>query len=234
MKKRLVFLLFVALVFSIIPATLLIMPATNVQAANDVLVWYDEFNGTSVDTNKWNILDNFSKFYDLWFLDENATVSNGNLHLTYKQEQVGYNHYTGGFIHSKDKFAFLYGKIEVRAKVAKTPGTYDTFWFFGQDESFWKELDGFEIYGDDPTRVDMTIHWGDLYNHWYFNTYDWTPHYHPNLIDWGDAYHVYTVDWTPTSVTWYIDGDVYKTYTNADNIMKSPMFILLGNQFKLS
>jgi beta-glucanase (GH16 family) len=105
------------------------------------LIWGDEFNYTGEpDTTKWN--------YDLgghgWGNNElqyytnnskNVRVENGNLVIEARKDSLENRAYTSTRIVSKKKGDWLYGKIEVRAKLPKGKGTWPAIWMLSTD---WK------------------------------------------------------------------------------------------------
>ena len=103
------------------------------------LVWGDEFasNGAP-DPLKWNI--------DLWkagkvngedqaYTDQqkNGRVAGGKLILEAHRERYDGASYTSGRIQSQGKGDFLYGKVEVRAKLPAGQGTWPALWMLPSD-----------------------------------------------------------------------------------------------------
>lgn len=88
-------------------------------------LWWDEFDGTSLNTNFWNFDTGYGAQYGLWEWGNqeqeyyttnpaNVNVSNGYLYITALQEDTvlpdGFTfHYTSGRINSKGKVAFFGG-----------------------------------------------------------------------------------------------------------------------------
>ena len=100
------------------------------------LVWSDEFDGTTVDTTKWNFEtggggwgNNELEYYQA----ANATVGSGNLMITAKQESVGNEPYTSARMTTQGKEAPTYGRIEARIKVPMGPGFWPAFWMLGSN-----------------------------------------------------------------------------------------------------
>ena len=82
-----------------------------------VLVWSDEFNGTSVNTSNWNFetgAGGWGNNEQQYYRSQNATVSNGNLVITAKRESYGGANYTSARMTTKGKRQFTYGKMEAR------------------------------------------------------------------------------------------------------------------------
>lgn len=116
----------------------------------------DEFNGTTVNTSKWNI-DNSTTSraarpgigINSWFWKPaNVAVANGNLILKVSKETSSKMHC--GSINSKDKYMTTYGYFEARIQVADaTKGTHTAFWLQGPNMG---NIDGT---GNDGAEIDI-------------------------------------------------------------------------------
>ncbi len=122
------------------------------------LVFADEFNGTTLNTNNWytyypygaNGSDacEFCRTHGEGeaqiYKDQNVTVSNGTVKLTAMPENgawYGVNRsYSSGMIHSKQDFT-TYGKYEIRCKLPPGKGFFPAFWTSGGKQ----EIDIFEF-----------------------------------------------------------------------------------------
>lgn len=183
-------------------------------ADNYELVWSDEFNGNSLDTNTWNYEIGTGSWgwgnnEQQYYTDRNIKVSNGTMKITAKREDYGGMKYTSSRITTKNKKNFKYGKIEARIKMPKFKGVWPAFWMLGanQDSVGWPkcgEIDIMEAINDE-NLVYGTLHWfNDPGN---------------NNADSGSSvavadrteYHVYGVEWTADKLRWYVDGKVYRT-----------------------
>ncbi|HHU37609.1 MAG TPA: glycoside hydrolase family 16 protein [Treponema sp.] len=151
------------------PGTTPTDPGTTPTIPGYTLVWADEFNGSSLDTSKWN--------YDIgngdwgwgngeaqYYRAENVKVSDGILKITAKKENYAGFAYTSGRINTKNKFAPKYGKIEVRAMTPVGSGTWPAFWMLGSnmDSVGWPkcgEVDIMEIFGANSATNLGTVHW---------------------------------------------------------------------------
>ena len=105
------------------------------------LVWNDDFNGTSLDTTKWNTGMRWSDILNgelQGYVPQNVTVANGVCSLKIEKRTVpnvsyngyswGSNAYASGAIETYNKFTQAYGYFEARVKMATGPGTWPAFW----------------------------------------------------------------------------------------------------------
>lgn len=107
------------------------------------LVWSDEFNYTGpVDPNKWHhqvipIINgtDWANGEQQHYTDRisNSYVNNGSLKIKAIRENYTYNNttklYTSARLNSK--FAFQYGRVDIRAKLPAEAGTWPAFWTLG-------------------------------------------------------------------------------------------------------
>ena len=195
------------------------------------LVWSDEFDGTAVDTSKWNFEtggggwgNNELEYYQ----PDNATVANGNLMITAKKESVGGEQYTSARMTTQGKEAPIYGRIEARIKMPMGAGMWPAFWMLGANISTvpWPgcgELDIMEHINATNT-IYGTMHWALNGQHsQYGSTTDTTP----------ADYHLYAIEWDQNQIRWYVDNTLYQTGDIKNNVNNTgafhlPFFIILN------
>ncbi|MBT7425996.1 MAG: family 16 glycosylhydrolase [Flavobacterium sp.] len=199
------------------------------------LVWADEFdtNG-AIDAAKWyhqTQLPQGGSWYNGEVQHytnriENSSVNNGFLDITAIKEnftdQGETKQYTSARLNSK--FAFTYGRVDVRAKLPFGDGTWPAIWTLGkninEDGGYWDnqygtvgwpacgELDIME-HGLHPTnQVSVAIHTPSSYGST-VNTSIQT------LADVANNFHVYSMNWSPNQITFLIDGVGFYTYNPA-------------------
>lgn len=129
------------------------------------LVWSDEFEGTTLNTDNWTIEKGGSGWGNnekQYYTDrpENIRVANGLLTIEARKENYENNSYTSARIKSANKKDFAYGKIEARIKLPKAAkGTWPAFWMLGYGS--WPsagEIDIMEYVGYDPNRFHCAAH----------------------------------------------------------------------------
>lgn len=205
--------------------------ATTSRAVTYTLIWSDEFDGASVNTSKWNIINgnpgvnNEKEFYQ----PANVSVSGGNLVITARQQTVQGQPYTSGKLDSYGKFSTTYGRIEARIKLPMVQGTWPAFWMLGNSVNTgagWPnsgEIDIMEHVNTSNTILG-TMHWNGGNGHvQYGSSINTTP---------GD-FHIYAVEWDNSSIRWYVDNSLYVTGNIANNInntgaFHAPFFIILN------
>jgi beta-glucanase (GH16 family) len=208
-------ILLVTFTFAIFGVTGLVTPTDAAMS----LVWSDEFDGTSLDTGDWNY-DIGDGCPDLcgWgnnelqhYRAENVEVAGGNLIITARHEYYGGRYYTSGKIHTRNKQTFLYGRIEMSAKIPTGGGMWPAFWVMPQDDVYggWAasgEIDIMESVNT-TTSISGTIHFGGS---WPDNVYS-SGSYAPGGTNFADEFHVYAVEWEPEEIRWYVDDVHYLT-----------------------
>lgn len=110
------------------------------QCQNPAPIWADEFNGTAVDTTKWEFQNSDGCSYGIcgWGNNElqsyqsaNATVANGLLTITAKKQRVGSKAYTSSRIRTLNMpngGQWKNGRFEARVKVPRGAGMWPAFW----------------------------------------------------------------------------------------------------------
>ncbi len=189
---------------------------TSQRAVADLnIVWSDEFNGTTLDTNKWAFYNGSLGDNELEFLNgspQNVYVSNGVLHLVALRQPTNGFPYSSGLVMSSNLFSKLYGRFEFRAKLPTGAAFHPALWMLPEKSPYgtWPnagEIDIMEQPGNVPAEVVGTLHFGNDYSA------DRSSYNFPA----GQSitnFHVYRLDWTTNSMTWLIDGQAYQTQSN--------------------
>ena len=200
-------------------ATAVISPAH----ATYSLVWSDEFNGTGLDAANWTpdigngcpSLCGWGNNELEYYRAENVTVSGGNLVLTTLEESYAGSSFTSGKVTTRGKQTFLYGRIEMRAKIPTGGGMWPAFWMMPQDDVYggWAasgEIDIMES-SNATTSIGGTLHFGGS---WPDNTSTGAS-YSLGGPSFADEFHIYAVEWEPDVMRWYVDGVLFSIKTSA-------------------
>jgi beta-glucanase (GH16 family) len=188
------------------------------------LVWSDEFDGSALDTDRWEFqLGNGTSFglpagwgnNELqYYQRENASVADGFLTITARQESVsGYN-YTSARLRTLGKGDFTFGRMEMRARMPIGKGLWQAFWMLPSDSLYggWAasgEIDIVEYLGDEPDHVLGTIHYGSPWPNNAFTGSD----FRLGEGSFHDDFHVFAIEWEPGEIRWYVDDVHYASQT---------------------
>ena len=202
------------------------------------LVWSDEFNANgTVDSNNWFHQTQLPAGGS-WFNGEvqhytnrqtNSFVDSGLLHIVAIKEnftdQSVTKQYTSARLNSK--FAFKYGRVDVRAKLPLDSGTWPAIWMLGKNVN---EDGGYfdALYGTTNWPACGEI---DIMEHGIFPSENinfiqsamHTPSSNGNTVNRGgtiasdlaNSYHIYSMNWSPNQISFLLDGVIYYTYNPA-------------------
>lgn len=193
----------------------------HISAQDWVLVWSDEFNSPGLpDENKWSYDvggggwgNNELQYYTLK-REENARIEDSTLIIEMRKETFQGKDYTSARLVSKNKGDWLYGRVEVRAKLPSGKGTWPAIWMLPTDWEYgeWPasgEIDIMEHVGYDPGVVHATVHTADL-NH----TKGTQVGKNITLDDCSNQFHVYSIEWSADHIDAFVDGIKYFTFDN--------------------
>lgn len=232
-----------AMLYACAAAVLAQKPVKN----NWQLVWSDEFNGNTLDATKWNVLiREQSKHNELqYYLPDEVYVENGSLRLRSRIRDYGGQHYTSGRLDTSGKFAPVYGRFEIRAKLPGGKGLWPAHWLYPQSRDWameytmaeavaagkerlipearpwYSEIDIMEFLGHEPSVLYGTYHYTTFKGERKSTSGKWT-----GDVDYTKDFHLYALEWEPDSIRWYIDGKLLHA-TNT-RIPHEPHFLILN------
>lgn len=214
-----------------------------------LLVWHDEFDGSAVDSQKWNHLYGYYTSNRYYMhqnnLANNAFCQDGNLHYNNKKDSdMPLTDWTGAFIWTKGLFEFRYGLIEAKMKFPDNPVYHSTFWTMGAgydrvcdpnavaDASkglLWASCGEIDIAEADNGTVTTTKHWADNLE---------TNHHvtggHETLSTDASNWHIYGCEWTEDYIKIYCDRVLKGTFAISDanvgafNAFRRPHFLMFN------
>jgi beta-glucanase (GH16 family) len=182
------------------------------------LVFADEFDTPgALDPAKWGYEIGYIRNRELQYYtsrSENARAEAGALVIEARREPYQGYGYTSASINTRRRFEFLYGRVEVRAKLPTGNGTWPAIWMLGVDidRVGWPacgEIDIMENVGFEPNRIYGTIHTAD-YNH----VAGTSKGASLDVSAPWQEFHVYAIEWYTDRVEFFIDGQRYFTFRN--------------------
>jgi len=187
------------------------------------LVWSDEFDGPSIDTDNWtfeigdgcpNVCgwgNNELEYYTE--SEENARIVDGRLIITaIEGDRSG--EYTSARMITKDKQEFKFGRIDVRAKLPEGQGIWPAIWMLGHDidEVGWPscgEIDIMELVGHQPSTSHGTAHYNKGGHNYEGNFYSIQNKF-------SEEFHVFSIFWDEGIIKWYVDYNKFYEIEIAD------------------
>jgi serralysin len=125
--------------------------------------------------------------------------------------------YTVGYLDTQQSFTQTYGYFEMRAQLPGVQGASSAFWLLPASLAWPPEIDVLEVSGENASRLSMTNHTGPTHT----DTRD------ENGPDLSVGMHVYGLKWTPTTLTWYLDGEEqFSAPTGGDEHV--PMYMIIS------
>ena len=190
------------------------------------LVWNDEFNGTKLDTTKWNNdgatgdggygnneLQNYQMDY--------CEVKDGSL-IIKPQFETKRNSttpvkktYYSTKLWTRNQYSLTYGKVEFRAKLPKGKGTWAACWMLGNQSNYgsWPkcgEIDILETTSElAKTIIPQSIHCTRFNG---MPTSSGNKYKHTTVSTATSEYHTYGIVWNAKEITFTIDGKETWTY----------------------
>ncbi|SEJ41600.1 Beta-glucanase, GH16 family [Cyclobacterium xiamenense] len=231
--------------------------ADTLPPAGYALVWAEEFLGTGgPDPRFWSFEHGFVRNRELqWYQSANARLEGGLLLIEGRRESVvnpafdetsknwktnrPIASYTSSSIHTRGKFSFRYGILEVRAKIATDVGLWPAIWTLGVDGD-WPangEIDVMEYYlveGEPTLLANAAWAHPDKRAAW-----DEAKIPLARLLaadpDWVEKFHVWKLEWTADYLRIYLDEHLLNevdlsSTVNPDgtNPFRQPHYILLN------
>ena len=199
------------------------------------LVWSDEFDGYGlVNSANWfhqTQLPNGLSWYnsELQHYTNSASNSfrkNGILNIIAKRENFTDQGQTKQFTSARlnSKFAFKYGRVEVRAKLPTGAGTWPAIWMLGKNiiepGAYWTnnygtinwpacgEIDIMEHWGSNQNVISSAVH-HPIDGNLSVGEYITNAQNKPNV---STEFNIYGLEWDEQSITFSVNGINHLTY----------------------
>jgi beta-glucanase (GH16 family) len=147
------------------------------------------------------------KLKNLFFTEEGL-----NLRATYEKGT-----FESARIHTKGKFFFKYGRIDITARLPKGKGTWPALWMMSNDGRYghWPrsgEIDIMEHVGNELDKLYLCVH-TESYNHTkdseYFNKI--------HIPGVSDSFNTFSLVWTEDKIEYLLNGEGVVTYEKGED-----------------
>lgn len=225
------------------------------ESAQYSYVWEDDFNAQELDQDIWGyelgrVRGNEQQHYT--DSNDNVFLRDGKLVLKVTDRKLEDQYFTpassaarkviydSGSVRTSGKKEFLYGRIEMKAKLPKGKGAFPAFWTLGADFNLDGDISGSQGYGwpacgeiDIMEMIGGTIREDEINEgnqsnkivyatpHFYYANGDadkdgsYSPYELGGSIainnDFNDDYHIFGINWSEDRIEWYLDGEIYNT-----------------------
>ena len=217
---------------------------------NYFLVWGDEFEyDGKLDESKWHhqiIPPNNGS----WWNNEaqhytnstkNSIVSDGTLKIIAIKENYTVDNSTKNYTSARlnSKFGFKYGRVDVKAKLPATQGTWPAIWTLGTNineiGNFFEDSEG-SVGWPRCGEIDIMEQNGwnknELYGYFHFANPQGEYGNHGNITSISNAsgeYHIYSMEWTDEIIKILIDDKEFVSLINNGNVPYDNRHYLLLN-----
>jgi beta-glucanase (GH16 family) len=194
-------------------------------------VWADEFDGTAIDTSKWEhevdcwgggngedqcyVADAKNSFVEGGFLHLVALDDRPSGRVSATDASIVTKGHSSARLRTLGRGDWKYGRIEARARLPYGQGLWPAFWMLPTARVYggWAasgEIDIMEAVNLRPgaNLVHGTLHYGGA---WPANVNSGTSH-EPSSNAW-EEFHVYAVEWEEGEIRWFVDETHYATQT---------------------
>lgn len=205
------------------------LPVTDPDNAGDWVLsegLSDEFNGTTIDDDKWRVVHACNRPKWCWAPDR-ITVADGSMSIgmdyTDEYEQQKYESAMVRSDKGSDHFV-KYGYLEARIKATDLEhGVPAAFWLWRNTPTTGTEIDIAELQQWGINRIGHARHlWKHPTDEPLHENFNWQADWFP-----GDDFHVYGLEWTPDEMKWYVDGELTRTMPTQP-YYNQPMIIMLS------
>ena len=194
------------------------------------LVWSDEFDVEGKPSDDWTYEHGFVRNEELqWYQSQNAYVKDGCLVIEGRRERFPNPYYVAGSrdwrsnrefvdytsscLTTRLSHQFLYGRVEVRAKIPTATGAWPAIWLLGNKWDWPQsgEIDMMEYFiKDGSPSILANACWGSD-KRW---TAVWDSavipftHFTDKDPAWADKFHIWRMDWTQQYIRLFLDDEL--------------------------
>lgn len=208
-----------------VPEQLCVLTGPPTSTPGEALVAGDEFDGTTVDTSKWNLVTGKRGSSNVLntMTPANASVRDGSLFVLTDRATDATAAYHSAFLDSLGRSARTYGRTEFRARFPYAAGVWFALWGRAWFTAF-PEID-IEILNKGSVGHSQLY----FVNHWAAEPIPADQRRSFKMLDDVDLsqWHTYSVLWKPGMLEWSIDG-VPKLQSTGQGVPTLPIYWMIN------
>lgn len=192
------------------------------------MVWNDEFDGVSVDLNKWNFRGE-GTIRNFGIVSRQTISLDGKGHVSIKVTKDGNGKYYIGELGTQGIYETTYGYFECRAQMNKQLGPHVAFWLqspdlgkTGDPAKDGTEIDIFEYHRKSPGSVFHNLHW-DGYGANHKHVGKEVPY--PGI---DSGFHTFGLEWNEKEYIFYVDGK--ETWRTTTAVSQRKEYLILSTE----
>jgi beta-glucanase (GH16 family) len=191
------------------------------------LTFDDEFDGPTLDLQKWNPNDPWGRERNQElqaYVKDAFEVKDGILQIKADKREAFYSGkqraYVSGMMTTYGKFSQEYGRFEIRCRIPKGRGMWPAFWLLPDPLAWPPEIDVLEILGHEPRKIYLTQHFRDDQRRHKSDGGSWTG------PDFSADFHEFAIEWSPKRIQWFVDG--VERFRSEKSIPHGKMYMLVN------
>lgn len=188
------------------------------------IAWFDDFDGNSLDLNRWRISNTNSTTNNSLqdYHPSQISVDQGLMTILSENTPSRGLPYLSGLIQTRN--FQKYGRFDIRAKLPTSKGMWPAIWLLSDlSVTPWPsagEIDIMENRGTQPNLTSTAFHYGTNGNGQpfrHFFEYDEQTSVHDGTAqDYHADFHKYSVEWDPDQIRFYVDDVHHWTVRDED------------------
>jgi len=200
---------------------MILLSYSNLYSQRYEMVWSDEFDGSQLDSDTWNIWRGSAYNNELQCYTDNAKnvfVEDGVLNLVAYREQIQCANLMRSFSSARistdsTSIGWEYGRFEARIQMPSGTGFWPAFWLMPIRVIGWPrggEIDIMEFRGNELTQTNGAVHYwqegcvGNSATCQRFNSQTYE-----TGIDLSAIFNTYALEWTPDEFKWYFNEELF-------------------------
>jgi beta-glucanase (GH16 family) len=190
------------------------------------LTFSEDFNGKVLELPKWSPHDpsghernGEAQAYDPSAVD----VADGFLRITARHDAARYDNvtreYISGIVTTLGSFAQMYGRFEIRCRIAAGRGLDSRFWLLPVPKGELPSIDVIDALGQETAKALFGNRWGDEQTERSYGG-SWPG------PDFSKDFHVFAMEWDKDQIRWFVDGK--ERFRSTDGVPHQPMYLAVN------